>query len=328
MRIWFGPSSAPIATRRMVWALAAASCVVASYGTPASAAVTAYEAGYGFVHRVAVGTTSGIIESEGDEAVRSVSDSVSGPDSDGGTNIAAIRGDLRTGEIGLKAVGFPGNATGFVSLSETLTFDLRDRNADQNVDIRFGINLNGSVQDTVNSANVNIDLKTGKDRFTRDGIFASGGIGTFKNAGEGNFVPIADARFRPYTPQSVTGDWTALGPERFKGDLTMFGGGINEVAIKIVLGGSNGVDMLDTATLSLDTPIEFTSASGVFLDDGDLTVVPLPGAAYLFISGLAGLAVAARRNRAKAAAGPDASAARPPARACSSRGRWTRSSVS
>jgi hypothetical protein len=90
----------------------------------------------------------------------------------------------------------------------------------------------------------------------------------------------------------TSGNWSSLGPTQFIGEVDIFGNNPN-LTLTMGMYGTGYFDLSNTYSVSLVLPagIGFTSSSGAFL-----TAVPLPGAMWLFASGLAGIIGLARRK--------------------------------
>lgn len=90
------------------------------------------------------------------------------------------------------------------------------------------------------------------------------------------------------------GDFDTFGPAAFYGIVTLQGGDVRGMAIEANLWGDSSVRFGNSVTLQLITSLPFTSDSGVLFST---PVVPLPAAAWLFVSGLLGLFGVRHRKR-------------------------------
>lgn len=88
------------------------------------------------------------------------------------------------------------------------------------------------------------------------------------------------------------GSFQQFGPDYFTGKYFLRNGEVNSVRFIAELSGMTDANFRNTAFFTIDSPIPFSSGSGVFLSNP----VPIPGSVYLLTSALTGL-LGLRHNR-------------------------------
>lgn len=193
------------------------------------------------------------------------------PFSDSGGRIAAIV-DIASGTIRSSGSAFGpyGMAGAALSFTDMLTFDLPDGMTSTMVG--FSITVDG----TYTPSSPSFDYVTGYAGVSLGGATADGSYA--QGAGEA-FIN------RTYSGQVLVYDGTAVGVSASLFPFVQTYGNVSSAYF----------DLSNTArvALQLEPGVTFTSESGSFL-----TAVPLPAAAWLLLSGLAGLGFVGRRRTA------------------------------
>ncbi|WP_299503267.1 hypothetical protein [uncultured Roseobacter sp.] len=250
-------------------------------------AATVSEAGFGFQTRVGINTTaeeagdpSGVLVEILDISETTVESSVSGSNGRigefSGTNKATVSGDIRTGKIGLVADSkIRQEASAEINLFDTLFFDLTDLASSEAIDIKFFAFVEGTMS-RGSQPNFFLRARNGDQDF----LALNYGFRTTSD------VPIMAADAESNTIFTQIGDFEVIGPTEFSGLLTLVGGQVNEVEIRVGLSGDTNVDFSNTASILLFSDRDFTSASGEFLSEIDSakpTPVPVPASALMML---------------------------------------------
>lgn len=304
--------------------------MVLALSTSASWATTVDQTGYGIVHNIAPLCCNNGLNATDDGTITSIN--LSGPAAPSSLNpgltTAALRGDLSTGEVGasssINSASTIRGASPFASveLVDTLTFDLSGLGADETVDLDVGISWEGSIKPGFSLsgddfARLDFGLGSADDtlRVVKNVI-----VDTFR-------LPLVVPDFElgdsfslesPATSVSFTGgsgligDWDAESQPfarktPFNGIFTLQGGKVTEVDFRMGLTVAGNADYFNSAHLSFFSPVDFTSASGVFMSststgggtgggDTGVPAVPLPSSGLLLLAGL-GVFAARRKLR-------------------------------
>lgn len=202
--------------------------------------------------------------------------------------------DLSTGTIGASAnCEVLQSCVARADISDRLAFDVSGLT--QPVEIDFSASVDGTfgsqtqtnfalvitAAQSANIAYVGYRTSQATDSASSPEIFL-----TFTNIGT----------FDVFGPDSFSGSFIIDPTQIVNTSLPYF------VNIAMELSGDSNFDFNNTAALDLDSPIPYTSASGVFLTGTITPSVPTPPSLWLFIAGLAALAWTAFHRRRQAAA--------------------------
>jgi hypothetical protein len=265
-------------------------------------AATVTDTGFGFVHIITARDGSGSNSSSQDDGTAiALNESVEGIlSTNGGPNSATVTGNLATGEIGAVTVDADGNVPTFnasakVQMVDTLFIDLTAFGSSFTDDITFGFDVDGSYF-TDGSG-----LQNGANAFTS--FYASNGGSTLKTtyryAGDGAAGVLSTAASpEAWDAIGTIGTVTTIESDMFRGLFTLSGGVVNAIDIEFAFDIDGNADFGSTGTFFIDSPYEFTSASGVFLSEQNTPpdgVVPVPLPALLLLTGLGSIFIVRRR---------------------------------
>ncbi|WP_269521287.1 hypothetical protein [Alteromonas sp. BMJM2] len=229
------------------------------------------------------------------------------------TNIdrtAKIRGDLSTGSVGAKTTLIPSipssslATNAVVTLIDTLTFDLSGQVAGSTVDLGIGIDWEGIFFPYLSSrpsrASLQFSLISDDDELSlATTVYPDNFVLSFLNPGfeAGDPLTFGDPGFQ--TPMASTfGDWTSLSDlgDTFNGLFSLETGKITVVDFRLSLNVSGNADFFNSAHLAFDSPISFTSASGVFMNATQVppSSVSAPVTSWLLLSSLGAIALCRR----------------------------------
>ncbi len=228
------------------------------------------------------------------------------------TNFARARGDLRTGELGVSGGGSSPLGSGQAQsvLQEILTFDLLTVSPGEMVTIGLSARLNGTVSPressilgTVDALNVsevffginaNIVTRCAPDclffPYRSDAALNLRADYRSINAPEVRGLPIWEA-----DATATDGGWTTVRRDLYEGMVDLPGGAVHDLYLYVGLLGYGQFEFGNTATLGIDSPVPYTSASGLFLSEAPMAPIPLPAAGPMLLGALAGVGALRRR---------------------------------
>lgn len=285
--------------------------------TSAGKAATVEQSGFGIVHNIAPLCCNNALNATNDGTITSVTRSGSISTINPGQKTAALRGDLSTGEVGASASINSdqqvrgGSPFASVELVDTLTFDLSGLGASETVDLGIGISWEGSIapgfsQSADDLARLDFGLSSADDtlRVVRNVIAPTVVLpllGIDFELGDSFSLDSAGTRLDFNAGNALIGDWDAESQtvnrkNPFSGTFTLQGGKVTEVDFRMGLLVAGNADFFNSAHLSFDTPVAFTSASGVFLSNTGtgggtgVPAVPLPSSGLLLLAALGAFA--------------------------------------
>jgi hypothetical protein len=220
--------------------------------------------------------------------------SVSGTVSNGSYS-GSSSADLATGELKIKTTGPTYQALASAELMDQLTFTNITPGTSQTIGII--LNVDGTYRD---GSTVSFDAGFNSGGYgTADYDYLSMNLGLMGNGEATNpNDPVSGSTFNlgdacTFCYSASSGDWSVFGPTQFIGEVDIFG---NNPVLTITMGisGTGNFDLSNTSRISLVLPegVSFTSSSGVFLPE-----VPVPGAIWIFGSGVIGLVGIYRRKK-------------------------------
>jgi hypothetical protein len=238
------------------------------------------------------GATAPVTQCFPDDSL-STATSLSGSVSNGGYYSASST-NLATGELRIEGNGPTYQALASAELQDELTFTNITPGTVQTIGVI--INLDGTYRDgtviNVSSSFFSGGYGTAGDYLSLDLSFMGNGEAT--NPGN----PVSTTIFSlldtcAECTAGGSGDWSLFGPGQFIGAVDIYG---DDPVMNLYMGinGTGYFDLGNTASVLLALPegVGFTSSSGVFL-----SAVPVPGAIWLFGSGLLGLVWMSRRKK-------------------------------
>ncbi len=165
---------------------------------------------------------------------------------------------------------------------DTLFFDLTDLSGTDFVTVGISIKIDGTFGP---DGDPGFSFLAGAQF---DALRASGGYRT---------TLAEDTTDDPETfiTNNRAGDFSIFGPDLFVGSVTLQGGDIRELFVALNIFGGTEIDFSNTASFELDSPVSFTSASGVFLSEQQAASIPEPTSLALMLLGLMGMGVGLRR---------------------------------
>jgi hypothetical protein len=265
---------------------------------PASlAAATVEDAGYGYQYRVALDSTGSATGFEdAGEVVDTVLDRSVSDTAPSGRS-AAVRGSHREASIGLSTTdetmfGIFGSSTATVTLYDTLFFDLRGIPEAESVDVTFRTVVKGSFYGGA-QPNFLFIAKSSEPSFQGDSLQAHVGYRSVNNSVENVNTEFTETNAPVFSTFANNGDWVSFGRSVFEGNLTLWGGDVREVDLQMQLTGDWKTSFGDTASADVITSLDYSSASGVFLEP-----IPLPAAAWFMLVAVGSLLVVRRRQEA------------------------------
>lgn len=194
--------------------------------------------------------------------------------------------DLATGELKVLAIcpEIPQFCLAQATFADTLVFDLTSLDSTEFITLEIFVSV--------------------------DGTFGAGSQPNFSFIFFGNqsTTLLASVGYRTTQDSDTTqspetlllfaqvGSFSTFGPDLFVGTVDVLGGAIRELFFSATLLGDTNVDFSNTAGFDLTSPVDFSSASGVFLSERGSSLVPEPSSIFLFVSGLIGLILATRRR--------------------------------
>ncbi len=200
------------------------------------------------------------------------------------------RADLSTGEIGTSSRSIPmldflrAQAASTARMVDTLSFDLSGMQAGSAIDINIGMALDGFMTPFLagreSGAFFFFDLQSDDDqlRLTNnikaDEFIISGLNPTFA---VGDTITFGDLGFRAQA--GTIGDWMPFDLFRdsnYSGLFTLETGKVTEVSFEMSFLSYGNADFFNSAHLSFDSPVDFTSASGVFMNGNGSPSSPSP----------------------------------------------------
>lgn len=238
------------------------------------------------------------------------------------TRTAKVRGDLATGSIGAQsrvfsnntgATGQAGSPGGDIKIVDTLRFDLTGFAPGSTYDIDIGLDWEGLFfpaiggPTTQDLATLSFGLTSEDDSLEMRQLTAEADyfllFGLNPDFQVGDPITFGDIGFRVGFP-GLIGDWDPRDPRdgMLNGLFSLQTGKVTTVDFTMRMQVFGNADFYNSAHLSFDSPVPFTSASGTFMSSAgaapDPTMVSEPNAALLLFSGLLGL-IARNRLRKK-----------------------------
>jgi hypothetical protein len=101
-----------------------------------------------------------------------------------------------------------------------------------------------------------------------------------------------------FSISNLVGVFSSLGPNLFSGSFILDPGAVYSIALYMGLNGAANFDFGNSAHFRFDSPISFTSQSGVFLT-AEAPAVPLPAALPMFAAGLGAMGFMGWRRKRK-----------------------------
>lgn len=234
---------------------------------------------------------------------------------------ARVRGDLATGSIGAQTSvvrngssigGQGGSPLANIKIVDTLTFDLTAFAPGDTVDIDIGLDWEGrffpAIGDTStqDNARLSFGLTSEDDSLELLGMTAQSLntilFGLNPNFQIGDPITFGDIGFGVGFP-GLRGDWEQRDSRDgiFRGLFSLQTGKITTVDFMMGMRVFGNADFYNSAHLTFDSPVPFTSASGTFMSSAGTTPDPVsvsePGTALLLFGGALGLVARARKNR-------------------------------
>ncbi|GMG81915.1 hypothetical protein LNKW23_11280 [Paralimibaculum aggregatum] len=202
--------------------------------------------------------------------------------------------DLRTGEIKFDMPGCI--CGGQANMKDILFFDLTGSTTADMFEVMFTVTVAGSIGKSPFTNPLDPAMASFSFGVGGTGVFEQGfGIaGTWTTAEP--LVDLADPANFSVTTNS--GNTVSVGPGVFSGKGILFGGAMRQLSLGLTMTAGDIAAIGDTATLSIASPVPFSTASGVLLSQA--AAVPLPPGLVLLLAGLGGLGLAARRRAARA----------------------------